>query len=58
MMPKYLVNTRLTFPSKIGFFFLKANAEIAPAVERPIPGKLKVYRMMMGIYHHNFLKFL
>jgi len=41
MMPKCLVNTRLTFPSKIGFFFLKANAEIAPAVERPIPGKVK-----------------
>ena len=40
-MPKYLVNTRFTFPSKIGFFFLKANAEIAPAVERPIPGKDK-----------------
>ena len=41
IMPKCLVNTRLTFPSKIGFFFLKANAEIAPAVERPIPGKVK-----------------
>jgi len=55
LMPKYLVKTLLTFPSRIGFLFLKAIAEMAPAVDLPIPGKAKSSSQDEGNIPLNFL---
>ena len=35
---KNLLTTLFTFPSRIGYFFLKAIDIIAPAVDLPMPG--------------------